>query len=1351
MKKAALTILAALAMLSAAAQQTPRWLRQNAISPDGKTVAFVYQGDIWTVPAAGGEARQLTTNPAHDTEPVWSPDGKYVVFASYREGHKDLWAVGAQGGTPKRLTAFAGAETPYAVAPDGQLYYGANIQEDAVTSAFPGAEMLYRIPLAEALAAADEAALPKPEKVSASDIAAVSVNAQGTVLYEDVKGYEDAFRKHHTSSVTRDIWMLREGVHTKLTDFVGEDRNPVFAPDGESFFFISERGNEPTMVGDWAGDANIWKQPLAGGAPERITSFKDNPVRYLSVSAGGTLCFSWNGDLYTLAPGGAPQKLEISLIKDRNEREHVYKSSLNGIGELAVSPNGKELAFVVKGDVYVTTPGLKDTRRITETPEQERGVSFGKDGRSIYYASERNGEWGIYRTQLKDKKDKFFTYSYDTEEERVTPEGQTCFQPSVSPDGKLLAYLRNRTEIVVRPVSGGKEKILLPEGTNYSYSDGDLPFEWSPDSRYILTVYQGGGRMYNEDIALISVEDGTLTDLTESGYSDVSFRWAMGGKAMTWETDKNGFRSHGSWGAEGDICIMFFDDAAWLDFNKPKEVEDIEKLLSDDSKDKKKKDEPKDSSKTEEKPAKLKLELNGREDRILRLTRNSGHLGDHFLSNDGKKLYYTVRLEKGRDLCCLDVKEGGVKVIKKNFDGSFVPAPDGKAVYVVEDSGIQKLDPSDGSTKAVSFHGEYEYFADKERSYIFEHCWKQVGEKWYDPGMHGVDWKAVGDNYRQFLPYITDNFAFCELLSEMLGELNGSHTGARYRHGINGNIGHIGVLFDTDYDGEGLRIKEFLPGSMLLRAVPGMKEGALILSVDGKPVAKGTPWYVAFERKGGKRIALGVRAGKKDSEIYLTPSRNDSEALYLRWVRRNEQKVAELSGGRVGYVHVEGMNSPSFREVYSKALGKYRNCDALIVDTRHNGGGWLHNDLATFLDGKLYTERRPRGVYMAPEPYDKWIKPSCVLVCEDNYSDACGFPYVYRALGTGKIIGAPVPGTATSVWWEHQVDPTLIFGMPQIGSFSISEGRWLENLQLEPDVVVYNDPAAVERGEDAQLEAAVREMMKGTDDSKHTIMTANVRITGLKDDEVPGRRWEDRRDICKQVILSRKPDIVCMQEVIYESNEWFRKNLNGYASYGFDGPEMDPYTEGYHFIGKNVIFYRKDRYEMLGAGVYWLSDDPLTGGSASWGTARARHANWLRLRDRRSGKVFRILDVHLDHISDEARKAQAELIVKETSQYAEDFPQIICGDFNSGIADAAIKTLKAAGWKDQWEAINGEVEAGFTGHGWKVDTRKKPGRRIDFIFSHGPVETVSAEIIKEKPKGIYPSDHFFVVSDVIIR
>ena len=1077
MKKFIIAVSALLLTLTSIANESPRWLRQNAISPDGKTVAFVYQGDIFIVPSTGGEAVQLTTNPAHDTEPRWSPDGKYVIFASYREGQKDLWAVSLEGGSPARLTDYGGAQTPYAVSKDGKIIFSAYYQESAMTSAFPGQASLYSLDFAEALAAQKDK-LPVPARIAAVRAGTADVGPDGTILYEDQRTPEDPYRKHHTSSAARNIWMLKDGHHTKLTDFIGEDRNPVFAPDGIHYYYLSERSETPVEPNGWAGDANVWKGSINGGEPVRVSSFVKNPVRYLSISDDGLLCYSWNGDLYTQKEGSEPVKLDISIRKDKFEREHIWRTALLGINSFAASPNGKEVAVVSRGDVYVTPLELGDTRRITSTPEQERGLAFGSDGRTLYYASERAGEWAIYKTELTDKKDKLFTFSTNTKEERVTPEGDVCFQPSVSPDGKWLAYLRNRTGLVICSTSGGKEKVLLPEGTNYSYSDGDLNFEWSPDSRFLLSDYHGGQRMYNEDVCLIDIESGEVTDLTLSGYSDGNFKWAMGGKAMTWTSDKAGYRSHGSWGAEGDIYIMFFDDEAWVKFIQGEDMEKIEDLLKDDKKaaKDKKKEEKKDST-ASRKPEKLKFELEHRFDRVMRLTRNSGRIGDYLLTPDGKKLYYSVQLEKGMDLVCLDRNNGSVKVVKKGFSGRIIPAPDGKSVYIVSNMGISKADPNNFSTKSVSFRGEFEYFPDKEREYIFDHCWRQVKEKWYVSDMHGVDWEAVGANYRQFLPYITDNWAFRELLSEMLGELNGSHTGGRFS-GYAGGVGHLGVIFDEEYTGKGLKIKEFLPYSELLRKVPDMKAGDLITAVDGVKVEAGTPWYRALARKNGRRILLSVKAGGKEKDIIITPSGNDSEGYYQRWIRRNEKLVEELSGGKVGYVHVRGMNSASFRELYSKALGKYRGCDALIVDTRNNGGGWLHNDLVTFLNGKIYTERKAREVYMAPEPYDKWIKPSCVVVNESNYSDACGFPYCYRAMGIGKIIGAPVPGTATSVWWETQVDPSLVFGIPQIGSWSVVNGRYLENLQLVPDIVVYNDPEAASRGEDAQLAAAVEEMLK---------------------------------------------------------------------------------------------------------------------------------------------------------------------------------------------------------------------------------------------------------------------------------
>ena len=1048
-------------------QEPARWIRHSAISPDGQTVAFAYQGDIFTVQSTGGEARQITSAQQYESDPMWSPDGKYIVFSSYREGGKDVWAVPAKGGTPNRLTTFSGAETPLTVTPEGDVIYTANILPDAEASVYPTASQLYKVPVAGG----------KSERVTSLMISNLSVAADGTILYEDYKGIEDELRKHHTSSVTRDIWCYRDskpgftmnadGTFTRLTSFKGEDRNPVFAPGGKDYYFLSERG----------GNFNVWKASLEGGAnATQITALPVHPVRGLSISADGTLLFSYNGDLYTMRKGGQPAKLDISVVKDKTVRDKIRRSVSFGATAVAVSPNEKEIALESRGDIFVTSIDHKTTRRITCTPERERGISFSADGRELYYAAERNGHWGIWKTSLTNKKDKYFTFTYDFKEEPVTPKGVTCTDPVVSPDGKYLAYFKDRTDIVVRNLKSDKEKVVMA-GALYSYVDGDLNFEWSPDSHYLLAPYQADGGWNNTDVALIEVESGKVTNLTRSGYSDSNFRWALGGKAMTWTSDKAGYRSHGSWGAEKDVYIMFFDGEAYYKFTRDKEEDEIEKLLTADDKKAKKKEEQ-DSLKAEKgKIDPLVLDLENREDRIIRLTGNSARMGDHFLSPDGSKLLFVQRLEKGFDLCQLDIKAKSVKVLDKGVSGRFFPSPDGKSIYTLGALAIKKLDADTGKGKSVSFSDDYDYYPAAEREYILAHAWKQVKEKFYDESIHGIDWDGFYENYRQFLPYINNNYDFTEMLSELLGELNASHTGARLRTIGTSEIGRLGVLYDETYDGEGLKIKEVLPGSCLAMVYPELTAGDIITSVNGKKVEKGSAWYDVLEYTRGKKTVIAIHTSKKDATVTVVPVSSDTGCLYKRWIRHNEQLVEELSGGRIGYGHVMSMNSESFREVYSRALGKYRNCDAIVVDTRHNTGGWLHDDLATFLSGKAYIDFKPRGQYIGTEPYSKWNKPSCVLICEDDYSDASGFPYVYRQLGIGKLVGAPVPGTMTAVWWENQIDPTVVFGIPEVTSVSRADGSILENQQIEPDIPVENDPASILRGEDRQIEAAVQHLL----------------------------------------------------------------------------------------------------------------------------------------------------------------------------------------------------------------------------------------------------------------------------------
>ena len=586
-----------------------------------------------------------------------------------------------------------------------------------------------------------------------------------------------------------------------------------------------------------------------------------------------------------------------------------------------------------------------------------------------------------------------------------------------------------------------------------------------------------------------------MTNLTESGYSDNNAKWVLDGKAMIWSSDRAGYRSHGSWGAEDDIYIMFFDGEAYDKFRLTKE----EQALLDDGKEDKDKDkdeEDKDSKKDKDKDGgkkkdekadkpvePLKFDLANRKDRIMRLTVNSSFLGDAVLTPKGDKLYYCATFEDGYDLWEHNFKENTTKLLIKGVGGgTMFPDKKGENIFLVSRGQLKKIEIKDSKTKPIAFKAEFAYRPAKEREYIFHHTWRQVLDKFYDPAIHGIDWAGYEKAYEKFLPHINNNYDFAEMLSEMLGELNGSHTGARYRSASSAPAtASLGAFYDNSHTGDGLKIEEIIAKGPLTKAGTKIKPGCIIEKIDGTGIKRGEDYYPLLSGKAGKKVLLSVYnpATKEHFEEQVKPITYgaQSDLLYKRWVEQKRLMVDKLSNGKIGYVHVEGMNSESFRETYSELLGRCREKEAVIVDTRHNGGGWLHEDLAILLSGELYAKFTPRGQFIGNDPFNRWIKPSCVLMCEDNYSNAHGFPWTYKTLKIGKLIGAPVPGTMTAVWWESQIDPSIVFGIPQVGMQDM-QGRYLENQQLEPDIEVYNSPESQLKGEDHQLEEAVKEMLK---------------------------------------------------------------------------------------------------------------------------------------------------------------------------------------------------------------------------------------------------------------------------------
>lgn len=1070
------------------AQENALWMRYPAISPDGKTIAFCYKGDIYSISSDGGRATQLTTNPAYDVKPTWSPDSKTIAFASDRNGGTDIFTMPATGGTPTRLTFHSNGESPVSFTPDGKkIVYKAAIQPDAKYSQFPSGGQVYTVPVNGG----------RPEQLLTFDAFDIQFNKSGDkIIYHDFKGYEDNWRKHHQSSVCRDIWIhdLKTGNYTNLTDKQVEDRNPVFADNDRSIYFLSER----------FGDFNVCKLSLDKPAEiKQITKHSKHPVRFLSTANDGTLCYFFNGEIYTLKEGKQPKKLTVNIITDQVESLVNLYNMTSGATEMSLSPNAKEFAFIVRGDVFVASVEYGTTKRITNTPTQERTVSFSPDGRSLVYAGERDGIWNIYVTNLSDSSDKAFTYAKELKEEQITKEKQACFQPSFSPDGKEIAYLQNRTEIKAINLKNKKTRTVLDGKYNYSYSDGDQWYQWSPDGKWILAKYFEKGGWQKTDIALVKADgSGEIHNLTNSGYSDLNPKWMMNGKVIIWQSDREGYRSHGSWGSQYDVYAMFLDREAWDEFKMSKEEVALAKELKSETEKKEKKEKEKaeekekkkekkeEKGKTEEKKEEasklpeLKIEFDNLEDRIIRLTINSSNLGDAILTNDAGKLYYLSRFEGGYDLWVRDFKGNSTKILSKlnGSGGNMQMDKDGKNIYLLSGGRINQIDVNSGQLKGIGYNAEIELKKPEERSYIFSHAGQQVTDKFYDPAIHNIDWEFYKKEYTRFLPHINNNYDFAEVLGELLGELNASHTGASYRGGGSTTpTGSLGAFFDETHKGNGLMIKEIIAKGPLTTAGTKIKEGVIIEKINNNEIAAGKDYFQLLNNLTGKRTLLSLYdpATKKHWEEYVKPISYGAQnsLLYDRWVKQRKALVDKLSGGKIGYIHIQAMNSESFRKVYSELMGRYRNREAIILDTRYNGGGWLHEDLLTLLSGKKYAEFVPRGQYIGQDPLFQWTKPSAVIVSESNYSNAHGFPWAYKELGIGKLVGMPVPGTMTAVWWETQQDPTIVFGIPEVG-MKDNKGRYLENMQLEPDIKMSNDPANAIQGRDLQIEATVESLMK---------------------------------------------------------------------------------------------------------------------------------------------------------------------------------------------------------------------------------------------------------------------------------
>ena len=1068
MFRSVIVVLIAFFIASSSLAQDTGWLRYPSISPDGSTIVFTYKGDLYRVPATGGTATALTIHEAHDYQAVWTPDSKHIVFASDRYGNFDLYVMPITGGEPRRLTFHSANEVPFSVSPDGKnVLFGTHRMDLPENRMFPTAALpeLYTIPL--------EGGRIDQILTTPADEARYSKDGR-FILYQDNKGRENPWRKHQLSKVTRDIWIYdtNESTHRKLSSFEGDDRSPVFAENDTRVYYLSEK----------SGTLNVHTFSITNPDDDRqISSFKLHPVRFLTASNDGVLAYSYDGAIYTQKPGEQASKLNITIAADSRANSRNVVQVNSGASGMAVSPNGKEVAFINRGDIFVTSVETNSTKQVTNTPEIEKEVQFGPDGRTLYYTSERNGKWSIYTSNIVRSEEPYFFASTLIKENPILENANENYQPVLSPDGKELAFIENRTHLKVLNLASKQVRTLAGPETIISTSDNDQVLRWSPDGKWILFQMSIAGIDPGE-IGLISTDvKGNAINLTRSGFSDRSPKWILDGKGMIWTSNRDGLKGVAQGGAaQSDVYAMFLTQESWDRFQLSKE----EASLLKEAEDKKKPTDPKDSASKDVKPSPvITFDWDGLFDRKQKLTIHSSALADFLVSKDGEHLYYLARFERGHNLWTTNLKTQETKILANiNVNGGTLAwDKDQKTIFLNAGGTLSKIDPSSGKRDMINFSSEVMVDRSAEFLSMFDQVWNRTNKTFYSGEFHGADWNLLRQEYLKHLPHVGNNYEFSELLAEMLGELNISHSGSTYggpSSPTNDATAQLGIFYDFKHRGQGVRILEVIKGGPLDKAGLNVKPGTIIEKIDGVLIEANMDMDVLLNRKADKNVLLSLDEAGKKRDIVVKPITVGAQnsLLYRRWVDRNREEVERESGGKLGYVHIPGMNDGAFRTTFEEIMGRYVDREAMVVDVRFNNGGDLVADLEMFLNGKRFFEYRNHRVSVGFEPNFRWTKPSISLVNESAYSDGHCYAYMYQTMKIGKMVGQPVPGTCTFGGWGT-VGDGIRWGVPGVGVKGV-EGEYLENRPTYPEIEVFNRFEDLSKGMDEQLKKAIEEIKK---------------------------------------------------------------------------------------------------------------------------------------------------------------------------------------------------------------------------------------------------------------------------------
>jgi tricorn protease len=1042
MRKAFVAILLVfVAVIAAQDSESARFLRYPTFSPDGKQIAFSYMGDIWVAPAEGGNAIRLTVHPAHDIRPRFSPNGKWIAFNSNRGGNYDIFLMPAKGGKPKRLTYHSADDILGDWSPDGRwIVFSSNRDHRFAQIYLLEVETGYVRRLTS-----DEASLHSP-----------TFSPDGRYIVF-CRGGTSWWRKGYKGSANSEIWRLPITIdgdqittskHERLTHYEGNDWFPMVSPDG-TLYFVSDR----------TGVFNIWQMPFTvtrdkgqgtrGAKMEQVTNHADR-VLYPNLSRDGKFIVYEHDFSLWIVPtkGGEPKRLTIFAPSDEPQNRLQRLTLTSQATEFALSPDGKQIAFVVRGEIFVVNAEKGgEAKRITNHPYRDFDIDWSPDNRKLTFISERDGNREVYIVDVKTRELKRLTNTPDAAESN----------PKWSPTGNYVAFIRGPfgRQLCWVDVNTGEEKVVV-EGPFIG------EFAWSPDGRWICFNRRDPANNVT-DLFIIPWNGGEPVNVTRMPYWNGSIVWTKDGKNIVFRSNRT----------DENIDIYV------LPLERPKE-----KLDEEEGEGEKKPQERKEKE-GEKRLPEVKIDFTDIHKRIRRLTATVFNEGSFTVSPDSKTVVFVATPIDQPEIWSVPLEGGSLTRLASGVSASQLQfSPDGNRIYFLSTGGnIRYLTRPAGSLSSVNFTARLIVDRVVELQHMFDEGWRLLKEQFYDEKMHGVNWDAMREKYRPLIEHVAAKEDFYTLVSMMLGELNASHLGIGGPTASGPETAYLGVWFDPEHRGPGVKISAVLKNSPADKDESRLNVGEFILAIDGVEVSNNEQIWDALADKAGRVVELLVndkptKEGARTVKIKPINRGQWSNLLYEDWVEKRKRMVDEWSNGRIGYIHIQAMSQSELRkferEFYAEVVGKK---EALIIDVRFNGGGRIHDELLSILKRRLYALEQYRGTPPFTQPFQVWQKPTVVLINEFSASDAEIFPKAFRDLGLGKLVGVPTYGGVIGTYNVTLIDGTTFFRVPVTGWRTL-DGVNLENYGVKPDFLVEHSPEDNANENDLQLKTAVDLLLK---------------------------------------------------------------------------------------------------------------------------------------------------------------------------------------------------------------------------------------------------------------------------------